>query len=80
MNKEDILKYSPWLVVALMFFFQYNVFATPVQLEKMHREILVEVSQKYVTKDVGDDLRSQLNNINYKIDEIYKIISKKGGF
>ena len=80
MDKEVLKQYAPWLVIALMFFMQYNLFVTPAQLEKTHREILVEVSQKYVTKDVGDDLRSQLNNINYKIDEIYKIISKKGGF
>lgn len=80
MEKENILKYAPWLAVALAFFMQYNLFVTPAQLEKTHREILAEVNHEYVTKEIGDDLRTQLNNINYKIDEMYKIISKKGGF
>ena len=80
MDKEILKQYAPWLVIALMFFMQYNLFVTPVQLEKTHREILNEIKNEYVTKDVGDDLRAQLNTMQYKIDEIYKIISKKGGF
>ena len=80
MDKNDVLKYAPWLAVALAFFMQYNLFVTPAQLKDSEMTILREVSSKYVTKEVSDDLKSQLNNMQFKLDEIYKIISKKGGF
>lgn len=79
MNKEDVMKYSPWIGVALMFFYQYNVFVTPVQLEKTHMEILKEIKSDYANKEVINRLENQYNNMQYKIDEIYKIISRKGG-
>ena len=80
MEKENFLKYAPWLAVALAFFMQYNLFVTPAQLKDSEMTILREVSAKYVTKEVSNDLKSQLNNMQFKLDEIYKILSKKGGF
>ena len=80
MDKNEMMKYAPWLAVALAFFMQYNLFVTPAQLKDSEMTILREVSNKYVTKEVSDDLKSQLSNMQFKIDEIYKIISKKGGF
>ena len=80
MDKNEMLKYAPWLAVALAFFMQYNLFVTPAQLKDSEMTILREVSSKYVTKEVSNDLKSQLNNMQFKLDEIYKILSKKGGF
>lgn len=80
MDKNEMLKYAPWLAVALAFFMQYNLFVTPAQLKDSEMTILREVSAKYVTKEVSNDLKSQLNNMQFKLDEIYKILSKKGGF
>lgn len=65
------MKYAPWIVVALGFFFQYNVFVTPAKLEQTHREILSEVSLAYVTKSEYGNMKEQLDNINIKIDKIY---------
>lgn len=80
MEKENFLKYAPWLAVALAFFMQYNLFVTPAQLKDAQIDILTKVDQKYATKETGADLKNQLGNMQFKIDEIYKIISKKGGF
>ena len=80
MDKNEMLKYAPWLAVALAFFMQYNLFVTPAQLKDSEMTILREVSSKYVTKEVSNDLKRQLNNMQFKLDEIYKILSKKGGF
>ena len=76
MDKETIAKYAPWLVVALMFFMQYNVFVTPSQLERRHLEILQYVAQRYATKEQTDDLKNQLSDIQKKIDKIYEKIIK----
>lgn len=79
MEKEAILKYAPWLAVAMAFFMQYNLFVTPVQLEKTHREVLEEVKADYASKEVMNRLETQFNSMNFKIDEIYKMLNKKGG-
>ena len=68
---KDYMKYAPWIVVALGFFFQYNVFVTPAKLEQTHREILSEVSLAYVTKSEYGNMKEQLDNINIKIDKTY---------
>lgn len=80
MDKEVLKQYAPWLCMALMFFMQYNVFVTPAQLKDAQIDILTKVDQKYATKETGADLKNRLDNMQFKLDEIYKIISKKGGF
>ena len=37
---ENLIEYSPIIVVILMFFIQQKIFVTPEQLEKKHREIM----------------------------------------
>ena len=76
MDKDTLVKYAPWLVVALMFFFQYNVFVTPSQLERRTLEIYQYVSLKYATKEQTDDLKNSLADIQKKIDKIYEKIIK----
>ena len=76
MDKELIAKYGPWLAVALMFFFQYNIFVTPSQLERRTLEIYQYISVKYATKEQTDDLKKSLVDIQQKIDKIYEKIIK----
>lgn len=77
MDKAQLFKYAPWLIVAFGFFMSYNLFVTPVQLEKVHREILIEISQRYTTKEMTDMQKAQLDDMQNKIDKIYdKIMSK----
>lgn len=76
MDKETLIKYSPWLVVAFIFFMQYNLFVTPSQLERRTLEIYQYVSMKYATKEQTDDLKKSLVDIQQKIDKIYEKIIK----
>lgn len=77
MDKSTIEKYAPYAVVVVFLLFQWNLFVTPAKLEETHREILMEVSERYTTKEYADDLKAQLNDIQNKIDKIYdKLIVK----
>lgn len=71
---ENILAYAPILIVVLMFFIQYRIFATPEQLEKKHREILDDVSSKYVQypayKEFKGQVVTELEDVKKGINEI----------
>lgn len=77
MDKETLIKYAPWLVLAFGFFMQYNLFVTPVQLEKTHRDILTEVAEQYATKLENNAMQKQYDDIKVKIDKIYDYIMRK---
>lgn len=75
-DKDTLKEYAPWLVLVLMFLFQYNVFVTPVELERRTLEIYQNVALKYATKEQTDDLKKSLVDIQQKIDKIYEKIIK----
>ena len=68
-------KYLPVGIICVALIFQYNLFVTPEKLEVKHREILNDISKTYTTKEQYNDLKSQLNIMQAKIDKIYEIIS-----
>lgn len=74
MDKEIITKYAPVILIVFMMFFQYNLFVTPVELEQTHREILESISQKYMTKEESNNLKSQITDMQKKIDKMYDVI------
>jgi uncharacterized protein YjaG (DUF416 family) len=74
MDKDILTKYTPLALIVFAIFFQYNLFVTPQELEKQHREILEEVSQKYMTKEESINLKSQLSDMQKKVDKIYDAI------
>lgn len=74
MDKELLTKYGPVALIIFTIFFQYNLFVTPQELEKQHREILEEVSQKYMTKEESNNLKAQLSDMQKKVDKIYDVI------
>lgn len=74
MDKETITKYAPLALIIFAIFFQYNLFVTPQELEKQHREILEEVSEKYMTKEESNNLKTQLSDMQKKVDKIYDVI------
>jgi hypothetical protein len=57
-------------------FVQFNFFVTPEKLEIKHREILQEISETYSTKEQSNDLKSQLSDMQKKIDRIYDYVVK----
>lgn len=76
MDKEILTKYAPIVLVIFTIFFQYNLFVTPQELEKQHREILEEVSEKYMTKEESNNLKVQLSDMQKKVDKIYDYICR----
>ena len=74
MDKENLIKYSPIAVVVIALILQWNMFATPTDVERKHREILNEIAEKYMTKEQASDFRIQLNDMQNKIDKIYDVI------
>ncbi|MCD8378251.1 MAG: hypothetical protein LUB59_05635 [Candidatus Gastranaerophilales bacterium] len=74
MDKDLINKYAPIILIILIMFFQYNFFVTPQALEFHHRQILEEVSQKYMTKEESNNLKEQISDMQKKVDKIYDAI------
>lgn len=78
MDKENLLKYGPIAVVVISLLLQWNMFATPTDIEKTHREILSEVAGRYVAKEQFNDVKVDMRDMQLKIDRIYdKIIGDK---
>ena len=71
---EKFLEYAPIIVVIILFLIQNRMVVTPEQLEKKHREILDDVSKKYATQSIVNELRSQIHEMVDKIDKIYNIL------
>ena len=76
--EKYIIKYLPIFVLFVAILFQYNLFVTPEKLEVKHREIMNDISKSYATKEQYNDLKSQLNIMQAKIDKIYDVIIKGG--
>ena len=74
MDKEVITRYAPVILIVFVMFFQYNLFVTPQELEKQHREILETVSQKYMTREESNNLKSQISDMQKKVDMIYNLL------
>ena len=71
---EKIIEFAPIIVVIILFLIQNRLVVTPEQLEKKHREILDDVSKKYATQSIVNELKSQFHDMAEKIDKIYNIL------
>ena len=76
--EEFFYKYLPVGLIGVALIFQYNLFVTPEKLEVKHREILNDISKTYSTKEQYNDLKSQVNAMQVKIDKIYDVIMEGG--
>lgn len=74
MNNEQLLKYAPIAVVVIALIIQWNMFATPAEVETKHRLIMAEVAEKYVTKEENQSTKEELREIKAKVDKIYDIL------
>ena len=74
---DKIIEYAPLIIVVFMFFINYKIFVTPVDLEKKHREILNDIDNKYASKTTVDELRYQIHDMADKVDKIYNIVTLK---
>lgn len=72
---QVIAPYAPFLVVAIAFFLQAKIFATPAQLEAVHREILEECHRLFVSEQSFRELQADLRYVKGKLDKIYERVS-----
>lgn len=79
--KDTVIKYAPTAILVVGLIIQWNLFVTPQQIEIKHREILRDVAQIYVPKEQYNmqyaELKTQITNMQTKIDKIYEIITRK---
>ena len=71
---QNILQYSPIIIVVVMYLIQQRIVVTPEQLEKKHREIIEDVEEKFATLNSVKDLKEQVSDMKEKIDRIYECI------
>ena len=71
---ENLVEYSPIIIVVLMYFIQQRIFVTPEQLERKHREIVEEIEEKFVSIISFNDLKSQFSEVKDKIDKMYDLL------
>ena len=74
---ENLLQYSPVIIVVIMYLIQQRIVVTPEQLEKKHREIIKEVESRFATIDSCEDLKGQITDMKDKIDKIYDCLILK---
>ena len=68
---DNLIYYSPIIVVILVFLIQQRIVVTPEELEKKHREILKDIETRFVTLNSYEDLKNQFSEMKEKIDKIY---------
>ena len=73
-NYKDIIEFAPIIIVVLGFMWQNNIFVKPEQLEKKHREILADISDKYVEVNAYKEFQSHIYS---KLDEIIEELKQK---
>ena len=71
---ENLLHYSPVVIVIMVFLIQQRIVVTPEQMERKHREILKDVEDRFVTIHSFKDLKDQFSEMKEKIDKIYDCI------
>lgn len=74
MDTDKLIEFAPYILVAVMFFFQNKVFVRPADLEKKHREILDDVKRDFVElnayKEFQSHVYSKMDEITHSLNEI----------
>jgi hypothetical protein len=76
----EINVYTLWGGVALfiiLLLLQTHLFVRPTELEKKHKAIMDEVSCKYVSKEVFEIYRKDLESIKEVTNKIYELLINK---
>lgn len=78
---ENYIEYAPIIVIVLLFLLQQKIFVTPEQIEKKHREILEDVSNKFVQLPAYLGFREQvledLHDVKAGINDLKEAVIKK---
>lgn len=67
---SDLIQYSSYIIIILVFLLNYKIFVTPEALEKKHREILDEADVKLSNALATKASKEELNSIRLELGEI----------
>ena len=81
-NYRELIEFAPFILMVLMFFWQNNVFVRPEQLERIHRQIIDEIENrfrdKYVElnayKEFQSHVYSELSKISTGVDDLKNLM------
>lgn len=72
---SNVIQYAPWLVIAMIFFHQYNIFVTPAKLTEKLDSLEEKINNKYVLKETYNvtvsEIKTDIAEIKEKIDRMY---------
>lgn len=76
--EHNYVEYAGFIVVAVCFIWQHNLFVRPEQLLQTKADILKEISEKYTSKELADTINKNIEDIRdqMKILSAY-ILGKK---
>ena len=73
--ENELITYAPVIIAVTVFFIQSSIFTTPAQLERKHREILEDCTQRFASKIAYDELKEDFRYVKEKLDKIYDWMS-----
>jgi outer membrane lipoprotein-sorting protein len=76
MEHLTVSEIAPYVAIGIIMLVQSHFVVTPDQLEKTHREILEEISEKYASIQSFSLIEQQISQINETITKIYDKICK----
>lgn len=68
---DEIKKYAPAALIIAAVFIQYNMFATPADLNALYTKIMTDIKAEYATKSDTAFLKEQVSDMKTKIDKMY---------
>jgi len=76
--EHNYVEYAGFIIVAIGFIWQHNLFVRPEQLLQAKADILKEVSENYTSKELADTINKNIEDIRdqMKILSAY-ILGKK---
>lgn len=75
---NDYTTWGGFALCIIVLLFQAHLFVRPTELEKKHKAILDEVSEKFVSKEVFEIYRKDLEAIKETTNKIYDLLIKRG--
>ena len=71
------IEYAPLIIVVIAYIYQNNVFVRPEQLERMHRTIIDEITNRFEAKYVEINAYKEFqNHVLSKLEEVSSGIDK----
>lgn len=75
--EEKIIEYAPIIVVILCFFLKNKLFVTPEQLLQTKADILETIKQDYMTKEIAETIKQDIQDIKSQLNIISEYILNK---